>query len=115
MKTKDVLELDCRIPENEEVIQKVLRQIKPLAKCSEEKDISFEKLEKCMKVLCVRYQIFPRQISPDPFVSDDDVIWRFEAVDIKNLKVVVRCYGRNLYEVLAKAVIAIYAMTRKKR
>lgn len=114
MKTNEILDLDCRIPKNEEIIQKVLRQIKPLAKCPEGKDIPFEKLEKCMKVLCVRYQIFPRQISPDPFASDEDVIWRFEAVSIKDLSILVRCYGRNLYETLAKAVIAIYAMTRKK-
>lgn len=113
MKTSEILDLDCRIPENEEIIQSVLRQIKPLSKCNGDK-IPIEKLEKCIKVLCVKYQIFPRQISPDVFASDKNIIWKFEAVDIIDLNVILKCYGRNLYEVLAKATIGLYAMTRKR-
>ena len=39
MKTTEILDLDCRVNENREIIQTVLRQIKPLAKCSDEYDI----------------------------------------------------------------------------
>lgn len=113
MKTKEILDLDCRLKENEEIIQQVLRQIKPLSKCKGDK-VPIEKLEKCIKVLCTKYHIFPRQISPDTFAAHEDIIWKFEAVDILDLNVVLICYGRNLYEVLAKATIGIYAMTRKR-
>lgn len=113
MKTKEILDLDCRFKENEEIIQQVLRQIKPLSKCKGNK-VPIEKLEKCIKVLCVKYQIFPRQISPDVFAAHEDIIWKFEAVDIIDLNTILVCYGRNLYEVLAKATIGLYAMTRKR-
>lgn len=113
MKTKEILDLDCRLEENEKTIQQVLRQIKPLSKCKDDK-VPIEKLEKCIKVLCVRYQIFPRQIFPDVFAAHEDIIWKFEAVDLMDFNNKLVCYGRNLYEVLAKATIGLYAMTRKR-
>lgn len=90
MTTKQVLDLDCREEENREIIQKVLRQIKPLSNCLEEQ-VPFEKLEKCLYVLCKNYNIFPRSFFADAFASDDGIIWRFEAVDIKDLSKVGQC------------------------
>lgn len=113
MKTTEILDLDCRVSENREIIQTVLRQIKPLAKCSDE-DIPMDKLEKCLQVLCRNYDMYPRQIVPDIMAAEKDIIWRFEVVDLKNLSVLGRCYGLNLYELMCKAVIMLYALSRKR-
>lgn len=114
MKTTEILDLDCRVSENREIIQTVLRQIKPLAKCSEEYDIPMDKLEKCLQVLCRNYDMYPRQIVPDIMAAEKDIIWRFEVVDLKNLSVLGKCYGLNLYELMCKAVIMLYALSRKR-
>lgn len=113
MKTTEILDLDCRVSENREIIQTVLRQIKPLAKCSDE-DIPMDKLEKCLQVLCRNYDMYPRMIIPDTMAAEKDIIWRFEVVDLKNLSVLGRCYGLNLYELMCKAVIMLYALSRKR-
>ena len=114
MKTTEILDLDCRVNENREIIQTVLRQIKPLAKCSDEHDIPMDKLEKCLQVLCKNYDMYPRQIVPDIMAAEKDIIWRFEVVDLKNLSVLGKCYGLNLYELMCKAVIMLYALSRKR-
>ena len=113
MTTKEILDLDCRIEENKEIIQRALRKIKPLSK-DENDRIPIEKLEKCIKILCVKNSISPRQISPDVFAAHKDIIWRFEAVDLTDLNSVFICYGKDIYEVLAKATIGLYMMTRKR-
>ncbi len=114
MKTTEILDLDCRVEENREIIQTVLRQIKPLAKCPEGQDVPFDKLEKCMQVLCRNYEMYPRQIVPDVFAAEKDIVWRFELIDLKNLKVLGKCYGLNLYELMCKAVIMMYVVSRKR-
>lgn len=113
MKTKEILDLDCRLEENKKIIQQVLRQIKPLSKCKDDK-VPIEKLEKCIKILCVKNLIFPRQIYPDVFAAHKDIVWKFEAVDLTDFNSSLTCYGNDLYEVLAKATIGLYAMTRKR-
>lgn len=114
MKTTEILELDCRISKNKEIIQNELRKIKPLAKCSDEYDIPMNKLEKCLQVLCRNYEMYPRQIVPDVFATEKGIVWRFELIDLKNLKVLGKCYGLNLYELMCKAVIMMYVISRKR-
>lgn len=114
MKTKEILDLDCRLEKNRKIIQRALRKIKPLSKDENDK-IPIEKLEKCIKILCEKNLIFPRQISPDVFAAHKDIIWKFEAVDLTDINSVFVCYGKDIYEVLAKATIGLYTMTRKRQ
>lgn len=114
MKTNEILNLDCRVKENREIIQSVLRQIKPLVKCSDEYDIPIDKLERCLQVLCRNYNMYPRQIVPDVKSAEKGIIWRFEITDLKNLSTLGICYGLNLYELMCKAVIMLYAISRKR-
>lgn len=114
MTTNEILDLDCRIEENRKIIQKCLRVIKPLAKCKEDKDIPQEKLERAFHVLCRKYDFFPRTIFPDVYAAEKDIIWRVELYDLKNLKSCGVCYGLSLYELICKAVIMAYSLSRKR-
>lgn len=114
MNTNQILNLDCRIEGNKEIIQKALRKIKPLAKCKED-IIPIEKIEKCIFVLCRNYNILPRGILTDEFSSDDGIIWKFEFVNASNLERFGICYGISFYEVLAKSAIMLFSKTRVMR
>ena len=114
MTTKQVLELDCRIEENREAIQKVLRQIKPLAKCPDGRQIPIDKLERCLKVLCNNYGFFVRNVYPDTKSGDKEIIWRSTTIDEKTLGEIGNAYGCTFYECIAKTVILLYSVTRKR-
>lgn len=114
MTTNQILELDCRIEKNREVIQKVLRQIKPLAKYPEGKQVPIEKIERCFKVLCNKYDIrIPFGFSFDTQASDEYVIWRCKIETLKGCDIGI-AHGCTFYECMAKAVILIYSKTRSK-
>lgn len=112
--TKQIIELDCREPANQSKIQKVLRQIKPLAKCPEGQDIPVEKLERVISVLSNKYQIAIVRLVPDPYVSDG-LIWRVEIGDAKTFKELGKVFGATTYEALAKATIVMYSEARKRK
>lgn len=112
MKVK-ILNLDFRKSENRDIIQEELRKIKPFRKCQEGQNISFEKLEKCIMVLCRNYDMTPR-IYSDCFSSNDGIIWTFQLIDNKNLNEIGKCYGLSLYELMCKSVIMSYDITRKR-
>lgn len=114
MKTEQILQLDCRQEENREIVQKVLRKIKPLAKCPEGQDVPFEMLERCLKVICEKYNLFCRELYPDVQAGEKNIVWRSTMIDLKDLKTIGVAYGCTLYEVLAKTVILVYAQTRKR-
>ena len=57
MTTKEVMNLDYREEENQEIIQKVLRQIKPLSRYSDECEIPFEAIEKAIVVMSKKYNM----------------------------------------------------------
>ena len=110
MKTKDILELDYRIEKNKDKIQKILRQVKPLAKFSEDEVIPLEVLEKCLFKICNKYKISCFNISSD-FNSNDFTIWRMQLI-YKN-KSLPSIYGSCIYEMLAKAIILSYSEIKK--
>lgn len=114
MTTEQILQLDCREQKNREIIQKVLRKIRPLSKCPVGQDVPFEKLERCMQVLNEKYNLFCRELFPDTHSGDKYVIWRSTIINLSNLDTVGSAYGCTLYEVMAKTVIMLYAYTRKQ-
>ncbi len=113
MTTKEVMNLDCRKEENKEIIQKVLRQIKPLSKYSDECDIPFEAIEKAIVVMSKKYNMSVRDFMPDVWSNEEHTIWRAWLINETNLKTIDMVYGITLYEVFAKTAIRLYAEVKK--
>lgn len=115
MKTNSLLELDCRDEDNMEVIQEVLRTLKPLSKYSDEELIPLDALEKVIRIMTRKYLVRIRSIMPDIWANRKYDIWRCEVVNDHNLDLIGYVYGVSLYEVMAKAVILIYSKVKKER
>ena len=113
MTTNEVMNLDCRKEENRKIIQKVLRQIKPLSKYSDEYDIPFEAIEKAVVVMVKKYTLGIREFSPDVFSNESNLIWRATIINDINNKPIGTAYGITLYEVFAKAAIMLYSEIKK--
>lgn len=113
MTTNDILQLDCRSKENEQTIQRVLRLIKPLSKCSEE-HVPQASIEKALHVMSRKYQCCIREMVPDPFSNKDGgTVWRATVWNDETFEVYHTVHGITVYETLAKAAIAMYAVVRK--
>lgn len=113
MTTKEVINLDCRKEKNKEIIQKVLRQIKPLSRYSDECDIPIEAIIKAVSIMCKKYCMQLKDITPDFWSNDEHIIWRAILVNETNYSIIGKVYGITLYEVFAKAAIQLYAEVKK--
>ena len=111
MTTQQILNLDLRDEENKKIIQKVLKKIKPLSKCSDE-NVSLEKIEKTIMVMCKKYD-FNFIIYVDKNAAEKALIYRVEIINNKLLKKVERVYGITIYEALSKAAIKIYSEIKR--
>lgn len=107
---ENILQLDCRIGANRDIIQDVLHTIKPLSKYSG--DVPIEKLERCLKVLCNKYGLFCKGFVPDTDANGKHTIWRATMVDKSNLELFEPVFGCTIYETVAKLVILAYYITR---
>lgn len=108
MKTEQILNLDYRKEESQEIIQKVLRKIKPLSRYSDETNIPIEAIEKLVHVLVKKYEIMPQWMSMSYFES----ILSIYSISIKTTtddKWLGTVYGMCLYEVFAKLAIKMYS------
>lgn len=108
MKTEEILNLDYRKEENQEIIQKVLRKIKPLSKYSDESNIPIEAIEKLVRVLVQKYEITPQWMSMSYF----EPILGIYSIGVKTTtdhKWLGTVYGMCLYEVFAKLAIKMYS------
>ena len=113
MRTEDVLNLDYRKEENKQIIQRVLRQIKPLSKYSDECEIPFAALEKAITVMCKKYCMSIKDYVPDVLSNNEYTIWRAIIIKDSNLQLIGKVYGVSLYEVFAKVAIRLYAEVKK--
>lgn len=108
MKTEQILNLDYRKEESQEIIQKVLRKIKPLSKYSDESNIPIEAIEKLVRVLVQKYEITPQWMSMTYF----EPILGIYSIGVKTTtdhKWLGTVYGMCLYEVFAKLAIKMYS------
>lgn len=112
MKTEQILNLDCRKEENKEIIQKALRQIKPLAKFSDDY-IPINALEKAITVMIKKYSMHIREITLDTKSNSKRGIWRSVLINDTDLSIIDVVYGVTLYEVFAKTTIRMYAEVKK--
>jgi len=113
MTTKEVINLDYREKKNQEIIQKVLRQIKPLSRYSDECEIPFDALEKAITVMCKKYMMQLHDLTPNVLANNEHVIWRANLINETNLETIDMVYGISLYEVFAKSAIRLYAEVKK--
>jgi len=109
MTTKQIINLDYRIEENKEIIQKVLKQIKPLFKYSVEgQEIEISSIEKVIYIMCKKYEMRVNSLTPDIQANNTCIIWRATIISDKNLTIIDCIYGISIYEVLAKTAIRLY-------
>ena len=113
MTTKEILNLDYRDEKNKKIIQKVLKQIKPLSKYSDEDDVPFSAVEKAITIMCKKYMMRVNQLVPDVWANNEHTIWRAWLINDTNLKTIDTVYGISLYEVFAKIAIRLYAEVKK--
>lgn len=115
MKTSDILELDYRLDENKKVIQKVLKQIKPLSKYSDE-DVPIDAIEKVIKTICQKYQVRIRNIIQDIWSNKKYNIWKCDImIDGHIYDTLGTVYGMSIYELFAKIAILMYSEIKKER
>lgn len=100
---ENVLHLDCRSEECQQIIQKKLRQIKPLAKYTDCL-VPLEMLERCLRVLSNKYGMMINSI----YWSQQTGVWRSEVVTTKKFRRLGTAYGCTLYECAAKTVLLMY-------
>ena len=108
MKTEQILNLDYRKEESQEIIQKVLRKIKPLSKYSDESSIPIEAIEKLIRVLVQKYEITPQWMTMsyfEPIIS----IYSIGVKTTAEHEGLGTVYGMCLYEVFAKLAIKMYS------
>ena len=115
MKTNDILELDYRLKENKQLIQKALLKIKPLSKFSGEEQVPQDALEKLLHMICSKYKVWVSKIIQDPVSSEDGDIWRCEIVDENNLRTIKSIYGICIYELIAKIVIFLWSENKNEK
>ena len=108
MKTDEILNLDYRKEESQEIIQRVLRKIKPLSKFSEENDVPIEAIEKAIRVMVNKYAITPQWMT----MSYHEHVLGIYSIGVKTSDThqwLGNVYGMCLYEVFAKLAIKIYS------
>lgn len=108
MKTDEILNLDYRKEEAKEIIQKVLRKIKPLSKFSEEQDVPLEAIEKCIRVMSQKYDIVPQWVTMSLYESAVN-IYSIGVKTAKEHQWLGNVYGMCLYEVFSKLAIKMYS------
>lgn len=115
MTARQVVDLDCTVDENMEVLQEVLRKIKPLSKYSGE--VPQWAIEKVIHSMCYKYHVWVKEIAQDPWSNAKMDIWRVSVVDDSPDKVadwgkIKPVFGVTIYEALAKTAILIYSMVK---
>lgn len=112
MKTSEILQLDCREVNNRQVIQKVLRKVKPLAD-SPEKNVPLPLIEKLITLLSKKYNMSIREFVPDVRSNSTGMIWRATITNDTDFQVLQTVHGLSVYEVFAKSAIYMYSMREK--
>lgn len=112
MTINQILNLDRREEQNNEIIQEYLKKIKPLSKYKIE-DVPFYKIEKVITVLSKKYNMRVREFVPDVWANDKETIWRATLIDDRNLNILGVIYGISLYEVFSKTAIYMYSVREK--
>lgn len=115
MTTNEIMNLDFRKEESQKIIQRVLRKIKPLAKCSDEETIPLEMLEKVIRVVCLKYDVHVQYITQDVHANDKETIWCAALVRDTSMKDIDKVYGISIYELFAKMAVKLHSLIRGEK
>lgn len=121
MKTEDILNLDCNKEGNRELINKFLWKVKPCAKILEKNHYTkteqapIELLEHVLHGLCERYPYKLQQI----WTYSEENKFKFYHMGVIHVTDTYEWFGDvngvTLWEVVAKAIIKIYADLKKEK
>lgn len=121
MKTEDILNLDCKKEGNRELINKFLWKVKPCAKILEKNHYTrteiatIELLEQVLHGLCERYPYKLQQI----YTYSEGKKFKFYHMGVIHVTDIYEWIGDvngvTLWEVVAKAIIKIYADLKKEK
>lgn len=115
MRVRDILQLDCREEENKEVIQNMLKKIKPFSKYENE-DVEISKIEKFIGVATKKYDLYVRDIMFASIVTDNnEILYNLHLYRESDLQIICEIYGCELYELMAKTAIYIYALIKNEK
>ena len=115
MRVRDILQLDCREEENKEVIQNMLKKIKPFSKYEDE-DVEISKIEKFIGVAVKKYDLYVRDIMFASIVTDNnEILYNLHLYRESDLQIICEIYGCELYELMAKTAIYIYALIKNEK
>lgn len=117
MKTVDILALDCKDENNIKILNKFLYKIKPIEKITKGvkyEQIPLEMLEKTLHGIMIKYKYRMQWISN--YFEDNKFIYYSVSLCCDREKQgdwIGVVYGVTLWELIAKAIIKIYADIKK--
>ena len=115
MRVRDILQLDYKEEENKEVIQNMLKKIKPFSKYEDE-DVEISKIEKFIGVATKKYDLYVRDIMFASIVTDNnEILYNLHLYRESDLQIICEIYGCELYELMAKTAIYIYALIKNEK
>lgn len=115
MKTKGIMNLDCRVAENKDKLQKALHNIKFFQDI--EGDVPLVKIEKYIGLVQRKYAIQIDYVAPT-FVPGEINLYSatvrktYETIEKAYCDVV---YATELYELFAKIAVLYYSLTNPKK
>lgn len=114
MTTQQILNLNTRKnPEANEIIQKVLRKIKPLSKYEDmEEDIPLELVEKVIHAIVSKYHVRIQWITHESRLSIPEVYWSISVKTDDTHKWLGSIQAATMYELLAKTAIKLYSLVK---
>lgn len=111
MTTEEIINLDFRIIENRNKIQKILRKIKPFSKIDINEEVPIELLEKFIQKAFKRYNLRANFINIDFEQTNTYRVSFFT----ENDKLYYNIYGCCIYELYSKICIKIYSEVKNNK
>ena len=112
MKTESLLLLDYRKKENQKMIQKALKRMKPFQKYSVEEDVTLEDVEKLVWILCRKYDVCIQYINMVQLEHNDD-FFTASVTRSSDHEWLGSVHGCCLYDLFAKIAIKLYTHIKK--
>ena len=113
MKTDQILNMNYKKDENREIIQKVLKRIKPLSRYTD--DVPIEALEKLIAIICKKYNLDMQWIvvmSED--AEDGRLVYSCGVKTHDKSKWLGTVYASCIYELFAKLSIKLFSESKKQ-
>lgn len=112
MKTEEILNVDYQKSKNKDLIQKVLKRIKPLSRYTD--DVPIEALEKLIAVICKKYNLDMQWIvvmSED--AKDGRLVYSCGVKTHDKGKWLGTVYASCIYELFAKLSIKLFSESKQ--